>query len=316
MEGGRVIVQPTMQIMALDPIQDAVLATLDRFAERLSAERAVEYRLTRESVYAAQRAGWDAERIKEILEQYAGASLPPNVARTLEEWQGQFERIVFHPRVILMHGDEQAVDEVASNSAAAGLIAARLLPEVALLRNAQAIPKIVNLLRSKEILPVLNSRATVPANAVTCHETGQVHINGRMASLYLHGHLAAFANPVDSGYRITPDSVQRAVRSGISAPEIIQRLEAVNSGPLPEKLARGIRAWAKHYGSAGIASRTLLQVRDQTVLNELLADPEIGPLIRPFNPHPPALAEVKPENQEKLRALLAERGIDLENHLK
>lgn len=315
-EGGRVIVQPTMQIVALDPIQDAVLVTLDRFAERLSAERAVEYRLTRASVYAAQQAGWDAERIKEVLEQYAGSPLPANVTRTLEEWQGLYDRIVIHPRVILMHGDPQAVDQVADDPAANGWVAARPLPEVALIKDAPAIPKIVNLLRSKEIIPALNVHAAVPPNAVTCAESGAVRLNGRMTNLYLHGHLAAFANPVEKDYQITPDSVQRAVRSGITAPEIIQRLEEVNSGPLPEKLVLRIRAWAKHYGNAAIAPLTLLQVRDQTVLTELLADPDIRPLIRPFHPQPPALAEVKPGNLEKLRALLAERGIDLEDHLK
>ncbi len=316
MEGGRVIVQPTMQIMALDPIQDAVLANLDRFAERISAERAVEYRLTRASVYAAQQAGWDAAQIKTVLEQYSGSSLPPNVDRTLDEWQAQYERIVIHPRVTLLHGDPQAVDQVANNSATAGWIAMRPLPEVALLKSEQAIPRVTKMLRAQEILPVIHTRATPQPNAVTCSEDGEVHFNGRVASLYLHGHLAPFANPAETGYRITPDSVQRAVRSGLSAPEILQRLEAVHSGPLPEKLVRSIRAWSKHYGSAALAQVTLLQMRDEAALNELLADPEIGPLIRRFAPQPPALAEVDEKNIERLRALLAERGIDLDKQIK
>jgi hypothetical protein len=315
-EGGRVIVQPNMQITALDPIQDAVLANLDRFSERLSAERAVEYRLTRASVYVAQQAGWDAERIKALLEQYSNASLPPNVTRTLEEWQAQYERILIHPKVTLMHGDPQAVSLVAQNPASEKWIAARPLPEVALLKSAQSVNKVTDLLRSKEIFPVINTRAAIQPNAVTCSETGEIRFNSRLASLYLHGHLAPFANPHGEGYQITSDSVQRAVRSGLTAPEITQRLEAVHSGPLPEKLVRSIRSWAKHYGSAVVAPVVLLQVRDDAALNELLADPEVGKLIKRFTPRPAALAQVAPENVEKLRALLAEMGVELEKRLK
>jgi hypothetical protein len=79
---------------------------------------------------------------------------------------------------------------------------------------------------------------------------------------------------------------------------------------------RSIRVWTKHYGSAALAQVTLLQMRDEAALNELLADPEIGPLIRRFAPQPSALAEVEEKNLDKLRALLAERGVDLGKQLK
>jgi hypothetical protein len=242
--------------------------------------------------------------------------LPQNVARTLEEWQAQFERILIHPKVTLMHGNTQAIDQVAQNPAASKWVSARPLPEVALLNSAQAIPKVTDLLRSKGILPVINPRAAVQPNAVTATESGEIRFNGHLPSLYLHGHLAPFANPLGEGYQITPDSVQRAVHSGLTAPDIIKRLEAVHSGPLPEKLARSIRAWARHYGSAAIAPMVLLQVRDDTTLNELLADPEVSQLIKRFSPHPAALAQVAPENVDRLRALLEERGVNLEKRLK
>src|SRR5678815_4724487 len=93
-EGGRVIVQPNLHIVALDPVADATLVELDQFAERLSAERAVEYRLTRASVYAGQQAGWDVPRIKTYLRGHTRAELPGNVERTLDEWQAQHERII------------------------------------------------------------------------------------------------------------------------------------------------------------------------------------------------------------------------------
>ena len=98
-ETGRVVVQPNFRIFAFDPISDGVLARLDGFAARLNAERAVEYELSRESVYRAQLAGQDVAGIRAWLEQVTGAPLPQNVSRSLDEWQAAFERIVIHPRV-------------------------------------------------------------------------------------------------------------------------------------------------------------------------------------------------------------------------
>lgn len=317
-EGGRVIVQPNLHIIALDPIQDVVLATLDRFAERLSAERAVEYRLTRASVYAAQLAEWDVQRIKTVLEQYSGADLPGNVARTLDEWQAQFERITVRTGVAFAQGAPQVLDRLVVEPGTAKWVTARPLPDLAVLTGPPAIRSVVHALREQGILPVVNTKSEVPSHAVIATETGELHFTTRLPSLYLHGHLVAFADPLEggAGYQITAESVRRGARSGIGAEEMVSRLEAVHSGPLPEKLVRRIRAWSGHYGSAAVEPVTLLQVQDDKTLEELLADPEIRPLLKRFTPKKTkALARVKPENVEKLKALLSERGLSLNDVL-
>jgi hypothetical protein len=85
---------------------------------------------------------------------------------------------------------------------------------------------------------------------------------------------------------------------------------------VPAALTRRIRAWAKHYGAAALEPVTLLQLRDQATLTELLADPELAALLQPFRPNPSkALARLKPADVEKLRALLADRGLDLDDKL-
>ena len=58
--------QPNFRIFAFDPISDAVLARLDSFAVRLNADRAIEYELSRESVYRAQLAGQNVSGIVEL----------------------------------------------------------------------------------------------------------------------------------------------------------------------------------------------------------------------------------------------------------
>ncbi len=316
-EGGRVIVQPNLHVIALDPVNDATLVTLDHFAERLSAERAVEYRLTRESVYAGQQQGWDVARLKDFLRQHTGAELPGNVARTLDEWQAQHERIVLRPRVTLAHGTVNALDDLMRDPQTAPLVAARPAPELIRLKNTEAIPVVMKALGAQGILPLLTERPSVTPNSVEASESGEVRLLARRPSLYLHGHLAALADPAGEGrYQVSAATVARAARAGFSAPAAIERLQAVHRGPVPEALARRIRAWAKHYGEAALDEIILLQVRDAATLAELLADPDIAPLLQPFRPSSQkALARVRPEDAEKLRALLAERGVDLDDTL-
>jgi len=315
-EGGRVIAQPNLHITALDPVNDATLVTLDSFAERLSAERAVEYQLTRASVYRGQQSGWDVERIKKFLVEQTGADLPGNVARTLDEWQTQHQRIVIHRSLSLAHGDANLLDAAQKESAA--FVRSRPLPEVALLTDAQAIVEIEKKLRAKNILPIVTRQPAISANSVEANDVGEIHFLTRRPNFYLHGHLAAFADYVsDEQYRITSASAQRAARAGLATAEIIKRLELVHRGPVPQKLINRIRAWAKHYGDAALEEVSLLQVRDEATLKELLNDPEIAVVLKPFAPAiNKALARVRREDVEKLRVLLAERGIDLDDKIK
>jgi hypothetical protein len=324
--GGRVIVQPNLHIVALDPVNDALLVALDAFAERLNAERAVEYRLTRASVYAGQQAGWSAERIRAFLSEHTGADLPGNVARTLEEWQAQHERIVLRPAVTLAHGPAAVFDALAANPAAADLLAARPLPEVILLKDHTAVADLVSVLRERGLLPLVAATPAVPPNSIQADETGTLRFATPRPSLYLHGHLAAFADPADAAegargagkaaYQLSPDTMARALRAGLTANDIIARLEGVHRGPVPAPLLRRIRAWARHFGDAALEPFVLLQVRDAATLAELRADPELAPLLHDFTPTPgKALAHVAPADLARLRALLAERGVELKETL-
>jgi hypothetical protein len=310
-EGGRIIVQPNLHIVTLDPVSDATLANLDRFAERLTAERAVEYQLTRASVYAGQQSGWDVVRIKEFLRQQTAGDLPVNVTRTLDEWQTQHERIVFYPSVALAHGPAPLFDELAVD--VQPYVAGRPLPDVLLLKGPQAAPPFLAALMAHDVLALHAKPSAVLPQVVQANTDGALRFSTRRPSLYLHGHLAAFADPDPAGgYQITAETVARAQRAGLSAPDILDRLARVHRGPVPEVLARRIRAWARHYGGAALEDVVLLQVRDADTLAELRSDPELAHLLSPFDSaRPKVLARVRAADVETVRALLAERGIDL-----
>ncbi len=61
-EGARIVLQPNFHLVAFGPVPEVDLLEMERFAERLSADRAVEFNLTRESVYRAQQTGMGAVR--------------------------------------------------------------------------------------------------------------------------------------------------------------------------------------------------------------------------------------------------------------
>ena len=320
-EGGRVIVQPNLHIVALDPVADATLVQLDRFAERLSAERAVEYRLTRASVYAGQKAGWDGPRIKTFLREQTGVELAANVARTLDEWQAQHERIILRPSATFAHGPAELFDALESGAGrpegGPSYVAGRPAPEVVRLAGDAAVAAFIEAAAAQGLLPLLTTGLAAVPNSVEAGETGQVRFLAARPNLYLHGHLAPLADPAgQDSYQISAASVARAVRAGFTAPEILQRLEAVNRGPLPAGLVRCIRAWAHHYGDAALEEVVLVQLRDPAAMEELMADPELAPLLRPFAPSAKkALARVRREDVELLRSRLAERGLQIESKL-
>ena len=102
----------------------------------------------------------------------------------------------------------------------------------------------------------------------------------------------------------------------MSVPGILDRLAALQRGPLPHAAVKQIRAWGHYYGDAAMQTVTLIQVQDAKTLNELLAEPEIRAYLRPFVPDPArALALLDAGDLDQLREILARYGIDIHDQL-
>jgi hypothetical protein len=327
-ETGRVVVQPNFHVFAFDPISDAVLAQLDSFATRLKAERAVEYEITTESIYRAQQNGQRVEEVVQWLERTTGAPLPQNVGRSLAEWQANFERIVFRPRVgWLQTATPELADALLANPALRGAIIKRAGP-TSLLLHADKVEAVERALLDADELPVRTARPEDARKAsITLTADGAIQFAHAVPSLYVFGHLFPFADQTPAqpepgrehgggaSWRITRESVRRAGAAGLDAPAIIASLEALALGGVPAELQVRIKAWSKFYGDAIVQTLTLVQFRDQDTLNELRTDPVLARYIRPFKPDAKlGLAVLKPGDVAALHALLAERGINLTEH--
>ena len=315
-ETGRVVVQPNFRIFAFDPISDAVLARLDGFATRLNAERAVEYELSRESVYRAQLAGQGGGSIHAWLEQVTGAALPQNVSRSLDEWQAAFERIVVHPRVGWLEvASPELADAVLADPRLAAAIVKRATPTGLIVRSDQVDALERALLVAGE-LPA-RSRAADQARrgSILLSADGAIRFTHAVPSLHVLGALQPFCDqPSDPAgrWQITPAGVARARTGGIDANAILAVLDEMAVGGVPDTLPARIKAWSRHYGSASLLAVTLIQFRDQDALNELLQNRELAHHLRPFKPEAKlGLAMVEPDQIETVRDLLAKRGVEM-----
>ena len=311
---GRVVVQPNFQIFALDPISDQILATLDQFAERVSAERAIEYKLTRRAVYAAQQKGWTAKRVVEYLEETCRAPLPQNVARTLEEWEALHRRIVIHRRTALAQTiTTELMDRLLADKTLATHVSRRLTPTIALLTPSKdAVTRLERELQKQGLPP---ARTTQPSKArrpcLTLADDGRLIFAHKVPSIFLFTTLGRFIELADDGtWWLTQAAVQRGVASGLSVDNILKELTDLHRGPLPAWVVRVVKAWTKFYGDARLETLTLIQFRNAAALRELLDDPELSLYLRSFIPDR-GLVRVEVAHLDEVRRLLAERGVKI-----
>jgi hypothetical protein len=341
-EGGRVVVQPNFELLAFDPISDLVLAKLDEFAERVQAERAIKYRLTRQSVYHAQKLGWNAARIVESLKDMsrthdgdldqASHSLPQNVVRTLQEWQSLHERITIHRRAGLLQAADsklfarlsrdplvrrhllQSVDRANSQESTLAIIAPALgeAEELARALEQAGYPA----LRTRSAQDALRPALLLDETKLTASGI-PVEFDVALPCIYLLKQIEPFSSSDERGcFHLTPMSIQSATEHGMPIQDILDRLRALHRGPVPRAVERQIRAWGHYYGNAAVEQMTLIQVRDAKTLNELLQEPDIQALLRPFVPDPNyALAMVSSEHVDDLLEVLSRYGIQVRDQL-
>jgi hypothetical protein len=311
-ETGRVVVQPNFHIFAFDPISDAVLARLDTFAVRQNAERAIEYVVSRESVYRAQLAGQTAGEIQSWLEQTTGASLPQNVARSLAEWQSDFERIVIRGRVGWLETTAELADALLDNPAVQPAIVKRV-SSTGLLVHADQMDALEQALLAAGELP---ARSADPAgahrNSITLAEDGRIAFVHQTPSIYAYGRLQDVGEQAADDWRVTRASVSRARQAGLDPTAIIAALEAMAVGGVPAALQQQIKAWASYYGAATVQTVTLVQFKSQETLEELLADPALARVLKPWPLQAKlGMARVAPEDLAAVRGLLAGRGVEV-----
>ena len=235
------------------------------------------------------------------------------MARSLDEWQSAFERIIVRSRAgWLEAAAPELVDALLADPALRDAIIKRATP-TGLIVHADQIATLERALLASGELP---ARSSNPEDArrgsIMLEDDGTIRFVHAVPSLYVYGQLQPFTDRTPAGWRITPASAARARAAGLDASAILAALQTMAPNGVPEALQARIKAWSKHYGSASIQPMILAQFRDQDALDELLSDPELARFLRPFRPEARlGLAAVEPGAVEQVRALLAERGVEV-----
>ncbi len=311
--GGRIVVQPNFNILAMEPVNDALLIDLDQFADSLGGDRAVTYEITRESLYRGQLAGWSAKRVIAFLEKHQGAQLPANVTRTLQEWETAHQRITFHrKKLVVQFADE---DAEAQASLALSPLKPNVLGERFLIVPGGDIDKANVALRDAGWMPTVQAAGhQALEKTLRVEDDGAVTFVQSAPSVYALGRLMQFAEGASngaSGFRISAASVRAAMNRDLDVEQLLAMLAEMHSGPISTEVEQSIRQWAGYYGSGSLKQVVLLELSNADVLANLVADEGVGAYVTPIDGSARPLAMVDAAHVDAVRAVLMERGIEM-----
>ncbi len=323
---GRLVVQPNFDLVALAPIAERLLIELDRFAERASLEHIAQYHLSKASVIRAIQQGLTAATIQQLLIQSAGNALPQNVQYSLTEWERQARRIeVWRAATLLEVDDPALLDELSADPQAGAWLLRRLAPTLIEV-STRHLAHLQELLWQREYLPALTSAtqhqdlldgAPLPTSEAQwiLLPDGLLQPRYALPNLYLAIELERVTQLDEaSGWRrITSQALQKALNSGLALTQIIRFLQTYCVNGIPGSFLVRLKLWGQGYSerpSLTVEAAPLLSLSAQ-VLQDLLADEEIGALLGQSVAPETRVVHVAQENMELLKQLLQERGFEV-----
>jgi Helicase conserved C-terminal domain len=322
---GRLIVQPNFELIALAPVSELLLVTLDRFAERVSLEHIAQYRLTKASVTRALQKGIHADEIQQALQRaVAGGEIPQNVYYSLSEWERQARRVEIWQEMTLLEVDDAALlDTLFANEEVRILFGRRLssvLAEVA----SQQLSTVQALLWQRDYLPALSAATGESANVQTeisepqwlLHDDGLLEPRYRVVDLYLASETEVFCeiDEVSGWQRITSASLQRALQRGMTLEQIIAFLQGYCYDGIPGALLIRLKLWGGgyHHGQVITVEHAPLLRLSAQVLHDLKQDRAVNPLLGDEVEQEARLVRVREEDLPHILELLRERGFTME----
>jgi len=311
-----VVIQPNFQLFAFEPTEESVLFRLDQVADRVRLEQAGEYRLSRDSLYRARRAGWDTAGVLQFLQEISTAPLPQNVRRSIEEGGAEQERVVIRRGMALLQtADVPTLDALVADPALVPLLGRRVTPTAAIIA-APALATIERTLLERDKLAAISEGPNEQAHpAFTIDASGRITLQEQAPSIFVLRALQPFVEgEPPAPLRVTPESLRRAARAGLTKEDVLAVFLAYGRDPLPPELTTLIQRWAKDWGRSALVGATILQVEQPATLVDLLADATVRHLITPV-PEIATLAIVQSDGVAAVREALAARGVTLSDQL-
>jgi hypothetical protein len=243
------IVQPNFELLAFrQGLTPDLIANLTKFAQWKSLGTACMLELVAEQVYRGLETGLSFDAIQRLLRQHSARPLPENVADALRTWANKRERIVVYNGAVLV---EFATPADLDAAAARGLIETRLTDRIGLVSDENALDyRQFRLTGTRDYGAKAEKCVNVGEDGVT------LRVDAGRADLLLDTELVRVAEPArPSGdarvFRLTRESLQKALKSGLSFQDIDDWL-ATRSG-------FGLSAAAKLLAAAEAATEFRLE---------------------------------------------------------
>ncbi|MBX3000457.1 MAG: helicase-associated domain-containing protein [Caldilineaceae bacterium] len=308
---GRLIVQPNFHLITIGPVPLAWFAQLDSFADRTQADRgAFEYQISRESIYRALQAGLEVETIQRFLTEASGADLPQNVRRSLDEWAQRHERIIFRSGVDLLQTiSPEALTQFSEMRTTASHLDHALTTTVALIKSGERLNLQTALLAHGQMPAVSEIAPKAADNSIAIAEDGTIRAFHALPHLYMSSRLGEVAEPLDDGqWKLTERTIKQSGGTRAKVQRLLDELTALSRDPLSATLLDQIKAWGNYYGNARVDTLTLIEFQSQSILDELLARPQVAEHLTAFSAGARALAVVKGDLNQ-IETILAQFGI-------
>jgi XPB/Ssl2-like helicase family protein len=105
-------VQPNFEVLVPDEVDLAIRYHVERFAERVSTDKVLTFRLTRGSVLEALSSGESVEQFLDFLQRHSRKELPQNVAYSLRSWGKLYGQVELRPAVLLEARTPELLEEL------------------------------------------------------------------------------------------------------------------------------------------------------------------------------------------------------------
>lgn len=299
---GRLIVQPSYQMLLLPPLDEPTLQRLREFTETVQIAEVAEFKLTQAMLFRAVQQGLTVADVIGFLEARSEQPLPQNVRYTLGSWARVFEQVRVYSDAVLVEGPADLLDRLQSDSRLAALVIRRLTPQRLLLKQAALVePILVALDELPLVIPYTASHVRLQ---FSIDSEGILTPNPATADLLLPLRLRRVADPLGDGrFQLTPERVRSAVAATPDGLTGVLKWLRTHGGDLPADLLARLRVWALPKDSVALEQPLLLRLPAE-LLADLRAIPELEPLLGSEYRPEAAIVQVAPQNRERLLSVL------------
>lgn len=297
---GRLIVQPSYQLLLLPPLDDSSLQRLREFSETVRVAEVAEFKLTQATLFRAVQQGIAVADVIAFLEERSEQPLPQNVHYTLGSWARVFEQVRIYADAVLVEGTAELLDRLQADARLAALVIRRLTPQRLLLKNGALVEQTLAML---DELPLVISYAT--SRLQFSIDADGILTPNSAADLLLPIRLRRVAEPLADGrFQLTPERIRSAVAATPDGLTGVLKWLRTHGGDLPADLLARLKIWALPKNSVALEQPLLLRL-PADLLADLRAIPELGPLLGSEYRPEAAVVQVAPQNRERLLDVLS-----------